>query len=77
MSAHAHPAYHGPAQPGSPFRLSRPDFTPLPSPTRTLTVWADRMDGGRRVGTWTEYDPATGAIIAEGCEPDDTAEALP
>jgi len=67
MSAHAHPAYHGPAQPGSPFHLAAPDRAPLPSPTRTLIVWADRITGERRIATWTEIDPATGAVLAEGC----------
>lgn len=61
-----HPAYHAPAEPGSPFHLAAPDREPLPRPTRTLIVWTDRLTGERRVSTWAEYDPATGEIVAEG-----------
>lgn len=59
--------YHGPAQPGSPFRLADPCAEPLPQPTRSLIVWQDRISGERRITTWSEVDAATGEVIAEGC----------
>lgn len=75
ISTERHPAYHGPAEPGSPFHLSHPDNDPLPDCTRALIVWADRITGDRRISTWTEYDPATGEVVAAGSS--DTAEDRP
>lgn len=42
----------------SVYALAEPDCEPLPQPTRVLTVW----EGHR----FTEIDPTTRAVLAEG-----------
>lgn len=51
----------------SVYALAEPDLEPLPRPTRTEVVWDERpAEGGRTLTSWTEIDPATGAVLATG-----------
>lgn len=52
-----HPAYSAPSS-APPFALPPPDYEPLPPCTRTFTAWNGH--------TFTEHDPATGAVVATG-----------
>ena len=45
-----------------PTLLAEPDPTPPPQPSRVAVDWAGPE--------WTEYDPATGEVIASGRLPD-------